>query len=262
MRLLPPACLALLLAACGGSSAQPQLQPQSDACSPSPCQNGATCSASGAAATCTCASGFTGATCAQHLPAVTALTLPSPAAQGAALSFSAQLSDPDGLVSQVAWTFGDGATASDTSFTRAGGVLTSMVSHTYAASGSFTVGVSAGSASRSSALTVTASSSAGCSVTSWDVTAPGFFYAFSGVTGNNPALTVCKGQRFTFHLQNLPSIHPFCIWNGGDQNAPAGVTGNCQSGTTDLVWDVPADFSGTARYICDVHFFGNAFTVQ
>lgn len=99
-----------------------------------------------------------------------------------------------------------------------------------------------------------------CSKTSFAITAPGFQYAVDGV-GNNPPITVCRGQTFTFHLDGVSSGHPFCIWNANDTSAPPGVTNNCVSGTADVVWAVPSGFAGAARYICDIHFFGNAFTI-
>jgi hypothetical protein len=234
-------------------------------CSPNPCLNGGTCSVVSANTKCGCAAGFAGATCAQHAAAVTTVTPPGTAASGTAATFTATVSDQDSLVTAVSWDFGDGGTKSDTAFTRSGATLTSTVQHTYTAGGSVTVGVSVTgggvTSSKTASLTVTGAA-ATCTTTSWNVTAPGLEYDFSGVAGANPAITVCKGQKFTFHLQNVPSNHPFCIWNAGDQNSAPGVTNNCATGTADVVWDVPANLATGARYICDVHFFGNSFTIQ
>jgi uncharacterized repeat protein (TIGR01451 family) len=101
-----------------------------------------------------------------------------------------------------------------------------------------------------------------CSTTSWTVTAPGFEFDFSGVAGANPVITVCRGQTFTFHLSNVPSFHPFCIWNGNSNTDAPGVTNNCASGTTDITWAVPAVLPDGAQYKCSLHFFGNTFVVQ
>jgi len=234
-------------------------------CSPNPCLNGGTCSVASGAAKCGCAAGFVGATCAQHAPAVTAVTPPASAAAGAAATLTATISDQDSLVTAVAWDFGDGGTKSDTAFTRSGSTITSAVQHTYAAGGSVTVTVTVtgggATSTKSAALTVTGAA-APCTTTSWNVTQTGSEYDFSGVAGANPAITVCKGQKFTFHLQGVPAIHPFCIWNAADQSSAPGVTNNCATGTTDVVWDVPANLATGARYICDIHFFGNSFTIQ
>lgn len=237
-----------------------------DPCSPNPCLNGGTCTAPSGSATCACAGGFTGATCAQHLPTAVALQPPASPTAGAPATFVAAIDDPDALVAAVAWTFGDGSDAVlDTAFARAGAAVTSTMQHTYAAAGTFGVGVavavSGQVSSKAANVTVAPGTAPTCSKTSFTITAPGFQYAVDGV-GNNPAITVCRGQTFTFHLDNVSSSHPFCIWNANDTNAPPGVTNNCVSGTADVVWAVPANFAGAARYICDIHFFGNAFTIQ
>ncbi len=234
-------------------------------CTPNPCLNGGTCSVVGSNARCGCTAGFAGATCAQHAASVTTVTPPGTAASGSPASFTATISDQDSLVTAVAWDFGDGGTKSDTAFTRTGSTLTSSVQHTYAAGGSLTVSVSVAgggvTSSKTAALTVTGAA-ANCTTTSWDVTQTNSEYDFSGVAGANPEITVCRGQRFTFRLQNVPAIHPFCIWNAADQNGAPGVTNNCATGTAHVVWDVPADLASAARYLCQIHGFGNSFTIQ
>ncbi len=60
----------------------------------------------------------------------------------------------------------------------------------------------------------------------------------------------------------MASFHPFCIWNAADHNDAPGVTNNCATGTTDVVWAVPANLTTGGQYMCSIHFFGNTFTVQ
>ena len=83
------------------------------------------------------------------------------------------------------------------------------------------------------------------------VTSPGFFYSFSGVAGQNPVITLHRGQTYTFAI-NTSSIHPFEI-----QGAPPGsvTNNNIHSGTITFV--VPAA-AVNYHYHCSVHDFGNA----
>ena len=99
--------------------------------------------------------------------------------------------------------------------------------------------------------------------TSIDVTSPGFNFSFNGVdVTSTPGTTfaVCKGTTVTFHVRTDIN-HPFCIWNPGDTNAPAGVTNNCIT-NGNVVWQIPAAFSSGARYHCFIHSFGGSFLFQ
>lgn len=83
----------------------------------------------------------------------------------------------------------------------------------------------------------------------FSVTSPGFFYAFAGISGQNPDITLKRGQTYTFAI-NTSSIHPFEI-----TGAPAGsvTNNNISSGTITFV--VPMDAVNYA-YICSIHGFG------
>lgn len=82
------------------------------------------------------------------------------------------------------------------------------------------------------------------------VTAPGFFYVFTGVSGQNPVLTLTRGRTYTFSI-NTSFLHPFQILN-----APSGsvTNNNISSGT--LTFRVPAT-AQNYRYHCSLHDFGN-----
>ncbi len=85
------------------------------------------------------------------------------------------------------------------------------------------------------------------------VTSPGFFYSISGLTGQNPVLTLTRGRTYTFQI-NTSSIHPFEILG-----APAGsvTNNNISSGT--ITFAVPMTAQNYA-YQCSIHRFGN--TIQ
>jgi hypothetical protein len=191
-----------------------------------------------------------GLTVAQALASVAVSPASATIAVGCAQTFTAQPRDSGGTpisgLGAPTWQSSDTTVATiDASTGVATGVKTG---------GPITITATISTKSGTAQLTATA--------TSWTVTTPGFFYSFSGVSGQNPAITVCKGKTFTFHLSNVASNHPFCIWNTTDTNPAPGVTNNCMTGTTDVVWAVPANLTTGARYICDIHFFGNTFTVQ
>jgi VCBS repeat-containing protein len=82
------------------------------------------------------------------------------------------------------------------------------------------------------------------------VTSPGFFYAFSGVSGQSPVLTLKRGRTYTFEI-NTDAIHPFQILN-----APAGSVDNNNISDGTITFRVPAG-AGTYRYHCSIHDFGN-----
>jgi len=82
------------------------------------------------------------------------------------------------------------------------------------------------------------------------VTSPGFFFAFSGVSGQNPVITLQRGRTYRFDV-DTDDIHPFEIIN-----APAGsVTGNNTSAGI-VTFTVPATAQDYA-YKCTIHGFGN-----
>ena len=81
------------------------------------------------------------------------------------------------------------------------------------------------------------------------VTSPGFFYSISGLTGQNPVLTLTRGRTYTFQI-NAASNHPFEILN-----APGSVTNNNIS-TGTLTFRVPMTAKDYA-YRCSIHSFGN-----
>ncbi len=82
------------------------------------------------------------------------------------------------------------------------------------------------------------------------VTSPGFFYSFSGLSGQNPVLTLTRGRTYTFQI-NASSIHPFEILNA----PPGSVTNNNISNGT-LTFRVPTTAQNYA-YHCSIHGFGN-----
>jgi hypothetical protein len=92
-----------------------------------------------------------------------------------------------------------------------------------------------------------------CVQTTYIVTNPGTGYSFSGVVGLNPVVTVCRGQTYTFHLQNVNG-HPFAVLTGGF-TFHSGVTNNGSEGTVDIVWTVPSDEPQSAgtQYSCLIH---------
>ena len=82
------------------------------------------------------------------------------------------------------------------------------------------------------------------------VTSPGFFFSFTGVSGQNPVLTLTRGRTYTFRI-TTSSVHPFQILE-----APEGsvTNNNISSGT--LTFRVPAS-AQNYRYHCSIHEFGN-----
>ncbi len=82
------------------------------------------------------------------------------------------------------------------------------------------------------------------------VTSPGFFYRFTGVSGDNPVLTLTRGRTYRFQI-NTSAIHPFEILD-----APGGTVTNNNISNGILTFAVPAG-AGTYRYHCSFHDFGN-----
>jgi hypothetical protein len=82
------------------------------------------------------------------------------------------------------------------------------------------------------------------------VTAPGFFYQFSGLSGANPVLTLTRGRTYRFRI-DTSALHPFEILD-----APPGSVTNNNISNGILTFAVPAG-DGSYRYHCSVHDFGN-----
>ncbi|MFL6247174.1 MAG: Ig-like domain-containing protein, partial [Thermoanaerobaculia bacterium] len=82
------------------------------------------------------------------------------------------------------------------------------------------------------------------------VTSPGFSYAFTGVSGTNPVLTLTRGRTYRFRIQTSVA-HPFEILE-----APQGTVTNNNISDGILTFAVPAG-PGTYRYHCSIHEFGN-----
>lgn len=83
------------------------------------------------------------------------------------------------------------------------------------------------------------------------VTTPGFYYAISGQTGQNPQLTLKRGKTYTFQI-NAASGHPFAILD-----APPGSVTNNDISSGVITFEVPAT-AQNYRYRCTNHDFGNA----
>jgi len=82
------------------------------------------------------------------------------------------------------------------------------------------------------------------------VTSPGFFYAFSGVSGQNPVITLQRGRTYRFSI-DTDDIHPFEII------APTGTVQNNNISFGVITFTVPATAQNYS-YHCSVHAFGNA----
>ena len=104
--------------------------------------------------------------------------------------------------------------------------------------------------SASATVTIAVQAPAGADFT---VTSPGFFYSISGLSGQNPVITLTRGRTYTFQI-STSSIHPFEILD-----APAGsvTNNNISSGTITFAVPMAAQ---NYQYICSIHGFGN--TIQ
>jgi VCBS repeat-containing protein len=85
------------------------------------------------------------------------------------------------------------------------------------------------------------------------VTSPGFFYSFSGVSGQNPVITLQRGRTYRFSI-DTDDIHPFEI-----TGAPAGSVQGNNTSFGIITFTVPSNSQNYA-YHCSLHNFGNAIT--
>ena len=85
--------------------------------------------------------------------------------------------------------------------------------------------------------------------TTFTVTSPGFFFSFSGVSGQNPQLTLTRGKTYIFEVSTA-AIHPFEI-----TGAPAGSVTNNNISDGTLTFVVPLAAANYA-YDCSIHGFG------
>lgn len=83
------------------------------------------------------------------------------------------------------------------------------------------------------------------------VTSPGFFYQFSGVSGQNPVITLQRGRTYRFSI-DADDIHPFQILG-----APAGSVQNNNISFGIITFTVPTT-AANYQYHCSLHNFGNA----
>jgi plastocyanin len=82
------------------------------------------------------------------------------------------------------------------------------------------------------------------------VNSPGFFYTFSGVSGQNPQITLKRGRTYTFSISTDPS-HPVFI------DAPAGTVTNNNISNGTITFAVPTAAQNYS-YFCSIHGFGNS----
>jgi hypothetical protein len=82
------------------------------------------------------------------------------------------------------------------------------------------------------------------------VTSPGFFYSISGLSGQNPVITLKRGRTYVFNI-NTDASHPFFI-----VNAPEGSVTNNNISSGLITFAVPTT-PQNYDYICSIHGFGN-----
>jgi hypothetical protein len=119
----------------------------------------------------------------------------------------------------------------------------------FSGSDSFKYVVQNGGGSSTATVTIAVQSS----VITFTVTSPGFFYSFSGLSGQNPVLTLQRGRTYAFEIHTDP-IHPFEILD-----APPGSVTNNNIFEGTLTFAVPAT-AANYRYRCSLHAFGNSIT--
>lgn len=105
----------------------------------------------------------------------------------------------------------------------------------------------------SSTATVTINVQAKTTTPDFVVESPGFFYTFSGVSGQNPVITLTRGRTYVFQIDTDAS-HPFEI-----RDAPPGSVTNNNISNGILTFAVPAA-ARNYSYRCSIHIFGN--TIQ
>jgi len=82
------------------------------------------------------------------------------------------------------------------------------------------------------------------------VTSPGFFYQISGLSGQNPVVTLKRGRTYIFSI-NTDLSHPFIILG-----APAGSVTNNNISNGTITFSVPTA-AQNYDYQCSLHGFGN-----
>lgn len=90
----------------------------------------------------------------------------------------------------------------------------------------------------------------GSTAPDFSVTSPGFFYAFAGISGNNPQITLTRGRTYRFEI-DADDIHPFEIIG-----APAGSVDNNNTSAGTITFRVPSTATNYS-YRCSIHNFGN-----
>jgi len=117
----------------------------------------------------------------------------------------------------------------------------------FSGSDSFKYILANGGGTSTATVTITVQPS---STIDFNVTSPGFFFQFSGVSGANPVLNLTRGRTYRFQVSTA-AIHPFEILD-----APSGSVTNNNITNGILTFTVPAG-AGTYRYHCTFHEFGN-----
>lgn len=117
----------------------------------------------------------------------------------------------------------------------------------FSGSDSFRYTLANGSGTSTATVTITVQASNAIDFT---VTSPGFFFQFTGLSGQNPVLTLQRGRTYRFRI-NTDAIHPF-----GILDAPPGSVTNNNISNGILTFAVPAG-EGNYRYHCTLHGFGN-----
>lgn len=88
---------------------------------------------------------------------------------------------------------------------------------------------------------------------------PGFFYEIDGTTGQNPTITLVRGQTYAFNFEAVTSSHPIALRLAADNTSVVpGTTGNDPvngvSGSGAIVtYVVPNDAPNNIVYQCVIH---------
>lgn len=90
-------------------------------------------------------------------------------------------------------------------------------------------------------------------------TTPDFFYEIADLDGENPPLTLIRGETYTFNFEGVSETHPIALrLSADDQTEVPGATGNDSingvQGTGAIVtYIVPLDAPNSIVYQCAVH---------